>query len=79
MVAAVIMLFFILSRSLCQTVAEASCKSYPTLVTTLRAFTTSGPKCGEDSREGKIIMINVNVQVQSSRMLMAEILKIFLD
>lgn len=62
---AVIMLSFILSRTLCQTVAEASYKSYPTLVTTLRAFTTSFPKCGEDSSEGKIIMISVNIQVKS--------------
>lgn len=65
MVVAVIMLSFILSRTLCQTVAEASYKSYPSLVTTLRAFTTSSPKCGEDSSGGKIILINVNVQVKS--------------
>lgn len=62
---AVIMLSFILSRTLCQTVAEATCKSHPTLVTTLRTFTTSGPRCGEDSDGGKIILINVYVQVKS--------------
>lgn len=61
---AVIMLSFILSRTLCLTVAEATCKSHPTLVTTLRTFTTSGPRCGEDSDGGKIILINVYVQVK---------------
>lgn len=67
MVVAVIMLSFILSRTFCQTFAIASCKPYPypTLVTTLRAFTTSGPKCGEDFCEGKTITINVNAQVKS--------------
>lgn len=62
---AVIMLSFILSRTLCQTVAEATCKSHPTLVTTLRTFTTSGSRCGEDSDGGKIILINVCVKVKS--------------
>lgn len=63
MVVAVIMLSFILSRTLCQTVAGVNRKSCPTLVTTFRPFTTSSPKCGEDSSGGKIIMISVNVQV----------------
>ncbi|CAG04236.1 unnamed protein product [Tetraodon nigroviridis] len=49
MVAAIIMLSFILSRTLCQTVAEATCKSHSSLVTTFRAFTTSGQRCEEDS------------------------------
>lgn len=78
MVMAVIMLSFILSRTLCQTFAEASYKSCPTLVTTLRAFTTSGPKCGEDSSGGKIIMINVNIQVKSKVHQWLKSLKIFL-
>lgn len=53
---AVIMLSFILSRTLCQTVAQATCKSPPTLVTTLRTFTASGSRCGEDSGGGKILI-----------------------
>ncbi|TWW70961.1 thiosulfate:glutathione sulfurtransferase [Takifugu flavidus] len=52
---AVIMLSFILSRTLCQTVAEATCKAHPTLVTTLRTFTTSGPRCGEDSDGASVV------------------------
>lgn len=50
---ALIMLCCVLSRSLCQVVAEVNRRSYPTFGSVLRAFTTSSPTCGEASDSGK--------------------------
>ncbi|XP_038584316.1 thiosulfate:glutathione sulfurtransferase isoform X1 [Micropterus salmoides] len=40
------MLSYVLSRSFCQAVAEVNRRSYPTLGSAFRAFTTSSPQCG---------------------------------
>ncbi|XP_041824349.1 thiosulfate:glutathione sulfurtransferase-like isoform X2 [Melanotaenia boesemani] len=43
-----IMLSLVLTRRLCQVVAEVSCKSYPNVASAFRTFSTSVPTCGED-------------------------------
>ncbi|XP_031706323.1 thiosulfate:glutathione sulfurtransferase [Anarrhichthys ocellatus] len=40
---------YVLSRGFCQTVAKVRGRSYPTLGSALRSFTTSSPKYGETS------------------------------
>lgn len=49
----VIMLSYVLSRSFCQTVAEANRSSYRTFGSVFRAFTTSSPTRGNASANGK--------------------------
>ncbi|XP_073344892.1 thiosulfate:glutathione sulfurtransferase [Pagrus major] len=50
-----IMLSCLLSRSLCQVVAEANRRSYPTYASAFRTFTTSSPKCGEASDSASVV------------------------
>ncbi|XP_070784447.1 thiosulfate:glutathione sulfurtransferase [Enoplosus armatus] len=49
------MMSYVLSRSLCQVVAEVNRKSYPTLGSAFRAFTTSSPKWGEASDSASVV------------------------
>ncbi|KAG8009471.1 Thiosulfate sulfurtransferase/rhodanese-like domain-containing protein 3 [Nibea albiflora] len=50
------MLSCLLSRSLCQVVAEVNRRSYPTFGPAFRAFTTSGPQRGaEASDNGSVV------------------------
>lgn len=55
------MLSYVLSRSFCQAVAEVNRRSYPTLGSAFRAFTTSSPQCGGAPDSGKTYLL-VSVQ-----------------
>ena len=54
-----VMLSCVLSRGLCQVVTEVSRRSYPTYAPILRAFTTSSPKSGEQTNNGKQIFAGI--------------------
>lgn len=48
-------MFYVLSRGLCQAVVEVNSRSYPTFGSVLRAFTTSSPKCGNASDNASVV------------------------
>ncbi|XP_065804982.1 thiosulfate:glutathione sulfurtransferase isoform X2 [Labrus bergylta] len=50
-----IMLSFVLSRSFCQVVAEVNRRSYPTLGSVIRTFSTSSPARGEASDNASVV------------------------
>ncbi|XP_070709344.1 thiosulfate:glutathione sulfurtransferase [Pempheris klunzingeri] len=49
------MLSYLLSRSVCQVVAEVNLRSYQTIGSVSRVFTTSSPKCGEASDNASVV------------------------
>lgn len=50
-----IMLSCVLARTFCQVITEANSRSYPTLGSVFRAFTTSAPKCGDASKNATVV------------------------
>ncbi|KAM8731863.1 thiosulfate:glutathione sulfurtransferase [Acanthopagrus schlegelii] len=50
-----IMLPLLLSRTLCQVVAEVNLRACPTYASAFRAFTTSSPICGEASDSASVV------------------------
>ncbi|XP_036935402.1 thiosulfate:glutathione sulfurtransferase [Acanthopagrus latus] len=50
-----IMLSLLLSRTLCQVVAEVNLRACPTYASAFRAFTTSSPICGEASDSASVV------------------------
>uniref|UniRef100_A0A1A7WMA0 Rhodanese domain-containing protein n=1 Tax=Iconisemion striatum TaxID=60296 RepID=A0A1A7WMA0_9TELE len=56
----VIMLSFLLSRSFCQAVNEVNRRSYPTISSFLRTFTTSSPTCQEHVIEDEASVVTLS-------------------
>nr|XP_046227508.1 thiosulfate:glutathione sulfurtransferase isoform X1 [Scatophagus argus] len=50
-----VMLSYVLSRRLGQVLAEVNGRSYPTFDSIFRTFTTSSPKCGEESFTASVV------------------------
>ncbi|XP_033494138.2 thiosulfate:glutathione sulfurtransferase [Epinephelus lanceolatus] len=61
------LLSFVLSRGFCQLAAEVNRRSCPTFSSALRAFTTSGPKCGEAPDNGLVVTYSQLKSMLSNR------------
>ncbi|KAK2859496.1 hypothetical protein Q5P01_004116 [Channa striata] len=51
----IIMISSVLARTFCQVAVDVNRRSYPTLGSVFRAFTTSGPKCGDASDHASVV------------------------